>query len=145
MSFHTRRRQMKKGFLSKIRLTGAAGVDEPAHKFPGWVVMKDSNNELAQAINEALESAVAQLRTERAELHDLATLVAQNQLAIDELTGLLRGRVEKSNEDVSTKAARLADDVHRIQDWMGNDVRTSITKAESMDAVEASRLFWGIS
>lgn len=29
-----------KGFLKRIRLTGAAGVDHPAHEHEGWLVCK---------------------------------------------------------------------------------------------------------
>lgn len=135
---------MKKGFLAKIRLTGAAGVDDPAHMFPGWVVMK-TNDDLANAINEAIRPAVDALQRDRSELHEVAELVAENQRAIDDLTEQLQGRIEKSADDTRTKVAKLADDVRRVQVWTGTDVRTSIEKAESMDAVEASRLFWGLS
>ena len=134
----------KKGFLAKIHLTGAAGVDSPAHNHPGWIVLKSEADDIAQAINEAMTPVVQQLRRERDEAQELRRLVAANQLALDELTAQLEGRLEKSEDDLRTKAGQLADDVRRIQEWMGGDVRTSITKAESLDALEASRLFWGI-
>lgn len=134
----------RKGFLAKIRLTGAAGVDHPAHEHPGWVVMKSEQDDIAQAINEAMTPVVEQLRRERDEVQELGRLIAANQLALDDLTAQLEGRIEKSEDDLRTKTSKLADDVRRVQEWMGGDVRTSITKAENLDALEASRLFWGI-
>lgn len=135
----------KKGFLAKIHLTGAAGVDSPAHQHPGWIVLKSEDDDLAQAINESLAPVVQELRRERTEVQELSQLIAANQLALDDLTAQLEGRLEKSEGDLRTKAGKLADDVRRVQDWMGGDVRTSISKAENMDAVEASKLFWGIA
>lgn len=35
------------GFLSKIRLTGAAGVGDPAHGVPGWMVIKSAAADLS--------------------------------------------------------------------------------------------------
>jgi hypothetical protein len=32
-----------KRFLKNIRLEAVAGVDEPAHGFPGWLVMKSAD------------------------------------------------------------------------------------------------------
>lgn len=135
----------RKGFLAKIRLTGAAGVDHPAHMHEGWLVVKsEDGGEVVQAINQAMAPVVRQLRRERTEVQELSRLIAANQLALDDLTAQLEGRIEKSEDDLRTKAGKLADDVRRVQEWMGGDVRTSITKAENMDALEASRLFWGI-
>lgn len=135
---------MKKGFLSKIRLTGAAGVDEPAHGFAGWVVMK-SDDELANAINDAIHPAREQVAADRAKFEEVKRLAAANQRALDELTGQIHGRMEKSTDDTRTKVARLAEDIRRVQAWTGTDVQASIQKAESMDAHEASRLFWGVA
>ena len=131
-------------FLSKIKLTGAAGVDHPAHQMPGWLVMKSAGDPVTEAIREALQPTYERASEERRSLDEIRQLIADNQRMLDDLDAQMNGGIEKSHDDLRTEAATLADKVQQIRSWTGADVRQSIQKAERLTAAEASRLFWGL-
>ena len=131
-------------FLSKIKLTGAAGVDHPAHEHSGWLVMKSAGDPVADAIRDALRSTYERASEERRNLDEIRQLIADNQRMLNDLDALLNGRSEKAHDDLRPEAASLADKVQQIRSWTGTDVRQSIQKAERLTASEASRLFWGL-
>ncbi len=129
------------GFLARLSLTGAAGVDSPAHGHPGWVVMKGADDDVAAAVNEALAPAVEALREDRDNLRELAVLIDEHANAIDELTEAIHGRIEKAEDDLRTQAARLADQVRELHLWSGANVRPS--QVTNLD--NAGRMVWGLS
>ena len=131
-----------RGFLSKIRLTGVAGVDHPAHEHEGWLVVKE-RDDLQRALGDALRPAYEVLRDERSRLADIARFAEDNQRALDDLTSMLDGPITKSAE-TRTEVERLVDDVDALVKWLGDDA-TQNTTDETLSSVEASRLFWGIA
>jgi hypothetical protein len=61
-----------KKLLQKIRMTGVAGVTDPAHEHDGWLVFKNDDSALRAALEEAL-------------LDRVNSQIQSNIVALDEL------------------------------------------------------------
>lgn len=128
--------------LQRLKLTGVAGVDSPAHLMPGWVVMKSADDlDVVSAIDEALQPARTALAEERAELHEIRQLLERND---EELRRIQVGDVQKSTRDLRDQVDEQSERLERLTAWVGTDVSQSVEKAKRLTATEASRLFWGL-
>lgn len=123
----------KKGFLSKVRLAGTAGVDHPAHEHEGWAVIKSAASNLEKEVS--MDPEVKEFFT---------TLLETAERYSDQHTALVKALsdaeeyLEEAPENVQASAVTIFKFLHAIE-TAEETADEPVAKSEETPADEGER------
>ena len=131
-----------KRMLQKLRITGVAGVDHPAHLHPGWAVIKSHQPVSVEEVEaEALEPVRQELRADASTLDEITRVSQQNARELEQIEQATRKLTERQAETQSM----LEDQLGRftaLRAWVGSDLRK--VEEPRLTPIDIGRSVWGL-
>lgn len=128
--------------LKKLRISGVAGVDHPAHMHPGWAVMKSHPaTSLEGVVAQVIEPARRELTEDAIRLEATSNLFRENQRELERIEQTAARTLQHQAETRSMLEEQI-DSLSAIQKWVGSDFR----KAEQSrpTSIDIGRSVWGL-
>lgn len=100
----------KKAFLSKVRLSGTAGVSSPAHEHEGWLIMKSAFSDLKEEV-----SMEKELETQLTTLLETAERYSEQHTVLTKALAGAEEYLDEAPENVKAAAVTLYNYLHVIE------------------------------